>query len=369
VSGWVPIPQVAIDAVGRQGRGALLDLYDRAHRTGYAPRPWTERELAEEWALDRRVVVRVLDALVRAGVIEIERAPPGARQPSLLQVLPAVASDVHQTRNQTRNQTTSQNSAGLADTFRQSAPVNAPAPAPAPAPPRAEIFPRGVEIEIRDQDQEQQQAELPRPARTRDPGPPVQEQRPAALQATAPPQEAEPDPIVGELARKLRVPARVVPLIVRAVSAIRGRDVKLQRCATDAEHVVKLQRAAFTPWEQLVEDIELVARWAHESDDPMAARNLRAEGWEEGRDRSRDVSTLLTQKAWGDRLEAATQWADQQRPRPVVEQPPEPPEESMLDEWERLGRPRIRGHDDDEDSISSAIRQRGVRRDRRQPTA
>lgn len=160
-TGWVPIPQVAIAAVGRDGRAAVLELYERAHRTGYAPRPWTERELAEEWGADRRLVVRVLERLVSVGAVVIERAPAGARRPSTLMVLPAVVEDdVHQTRRQTRRQTphqnASQNSSASAPLFGESAPVIAPDPAPVsapdPAPARAEIFERAsveTETEIR----------------------------------------------------------------------------------------------------------------------------------------------------------------------------------------------------------------------------
>jgi hypothetical protein len=68
----------------------------------------------------------------------------------------------------------------------------------------------------------------------------------------------------------------------------------------------------------------------------------------------------------------ATNYRDALPVEPPAPPPAEEPEESMLDEWERVGRPTYRRpvHDDtDDDSIGTAIRQRGVRRERRQPTA
>ena len=314
MSGWVPIPQIAIDAVGRQGRGALLDLYDRANRTGYAPRAWTERELAEEWGLDRRVVVRVLDALVRVGVLEIDRAPPGARQPSLLRVLPAVVSDVHQVRHQSLNQTRSQNQRPDTDTIRPTAPAAAPGPAPGPAPPRAEIFPRVVEEQDQEQDHSPlrgERATTSPPARTVPPAASPQDPLPLALEAQAPAEE--PQPAAPKWARGHRVPPRVVvAAVVRALTAIRGDAPDLQRCATEAAHVVKLQRATMTPWEELGEQLELVARWAQESHDLLASNDIRGIDARTGNawtaDRSRNASTLCAQGIWGSRLAAAQRW-------------------------------------------------------------
>ncbi len=107
-------------------------------------------------------------------------------------------------------------------------------------------------------------------------------------------------------------PRVVVAAVVRAITAIRGDAPDPQRCATDAAHVVKLQRATMTPWEELGEQLELVARWAQESHDLLASNDIRGIDARTGNawtaDRSHNVSTLCTQGNWGSRLAAARRW-------------------------------------------------------------
>jgi hypothetical protein len=103
---WFAIPEAASAAVGRDGRIALIEIYERAHRTGYALREFTERELADEWCCGRTVAVRILNALAAIGLIEVRRSEPGSRKPSFMQVWPACEA----TRNELRNQLRSQNS-------------------------------------------------------------------------------------------------------------------------------------------------------------------------------------------------------------------------------------------------------------------
>ena len=105
--------------------------------------------------------------------------------------------------------------------------------------------------------------------------------------------------------------------VVRALSAIRGREGA--RCETDARAVVGLWKAlGRPPIGTLADELVLVAEWAQKSQEPMAARSLRAEGWAEGVDRSRSVQTLCRRDAWGDRLEAARRWQEH-GDRPVSE--------------------------------------------------
>lgn len=100
MSGWIAIPHAALSAVGREGRLAVLDLWERADRCGYTWIRWTERGLAEDWGVDRRVVRDVIGALQDAGLVDVERAAPGSGQSSRLRVHSAV----NQERNQERNQ-------------------------------------------------------------------------------------------------------------------------------------------------------------------------------------------------------------------------------------------------------------------------
>lgn len=89
MSAFVPISDAALAAVGRDpaARLAVLDLYETANRTGYAPRPWDERGLAAQWGMGRKDVVDLLERLEAAGCIELLRSEPGRRQKSMLLVI------------------------------------------------------------------------------------------------------------------------------------------------------------------------------------------------------------------------------------------------------------------------------------------
>jgi hypothetical protein len=103
----------------------------------------------------------------------------------------------------------------------------------------------------------------------------------------------------------------VVGAVVRALEAVNQRPAKPDRCATEAQHVIKLQRATGTPWEELAAEIELVARWARDSHDPIASNDIRGvrengEAW--GADRSREVDTICRHGKWLARLRHARDW-------------------------------------------------------------
>lgn len=103
MSDWFATPDAAVSAVGRKGRLAVFDLYQRAHQLGYGPMFVTDRELAEEWGCSRGEVWRWLEALQAARLALLERAPPGARRASVLTVFSPFS--------QTRSQNGSQNGA------------------------------------------------------------------------------------------------------------------------------------------------------------------------------------------------------------------------------------------------------------------
>lgn len=143
MTSFVAISHAALAAAGRDpsARLAVLDLYERAHRTGYAPRAWTERELGEEWGVDRKIVVRILQNLEAAGCIEVERAPSGSRRPSVLRVIcptrqagTSTGTSTRQNGNQTRNQTSNQNDADTTPDSLVQEPVREPVQEPGAEP-------------------------------------------------------------------------------------------------------------------------------------------------------------------------------------------------------------------------------------------
>lgn len=88
------------------------------------------------------------------------------------------------------------------------------------------------------------------------------------------------------------------------------------KAATDARQVVRFWRSLGQPDPaELARDVALVARWARESPDRLAARDIRGEGWDGAVDRSRSVATLTVQLRWADRLAAAQTWRDRGMPR------------------------------------------------------
>lgn len=87
--GWVAIPHSAFAAVrGPLARGAIADLYHRAHLVGYVAMPVTDRGLAKDWEMSRHEVWLVLESLAAAGCIDLEKGSPGV--PTQIRVLPVV---------------------------------------------------------------------------------------------------------------------------------------------------------------------------------------------------------------------------------------------------------------------------------------
>lgn len=105
--------------------------------------------------------------------------------------------------------------------------------------------------------------------------------------------------------------------IASAIHAVQqGRQQPLARLGTSARSVLGLWRALGRPnLQELAAEISLVAAWARESPDRLAARDIRAEGWAEGTDRSRALTTLVVQRSWADRLAAAQAWDGRGRPQ------------------------------------------------------
>jgi hypothetical protein len=151
-------------------------------------------------------------------------------------------------------------------------------------------------------------------------------------EATPSPTDAEPAPVLPGW-----VPAahlcgghpriEVAKMVVRCVQAARGKMPNPERCGTDAGSLLALwRRLGRPPPADLAADFAAVAEWAQLSSDSAAARDIRAEGWAEGRDRSHDVTTLARQDRWASRLDAARAWVEAGRieVRPTTPTPTTP---------------------------------------------
>lgn len=90
MSGWVPMPREALALChGPLERSAVLDLYERAHTLRWRPLRVTERSLCTAWGMGNTRVWSLLDQLVAAGLIEMEKG--GKRHPTTIVVLSPLA--------------------------------------------------------------------------------------------------------------------------------------------------------------------------------------------------------------------------------------------------------------------------------------
>lgn len=128
------------------------------------------------------------------------------------------------------------------------------------------------------------------------------------------------DPPLPKWARTTRVPpgvskSDVVDLVVSARDAAVGKPGNPERAGTAARDVLGLWRAVGCPLIPAFRDeLLLVIEAAKDCPDPLFARDIRAEGWPDGTDRHRDLSTLCRRDRWDVRLDAATRWHAAGRP-------------------------------------------------------
>ena len=119
----------------------------------------------------------------------------------------------------------------------------------------------------------------------------------------------------------------VAAMVVRCIEAVRGKMPNPDRCGTDAAPLLSLWRKlGKPPPEAFAAEFRTVVEWAALSRDPGAARDIRAEGWDTGKDRHADIATLCRQDRWGDRTTAAQAWEEAGRAeaRPVAQAAPVP---------------------------------------------
>lgn len=120
----------------------------------------------------------------------------------------------------------------------------------------------------------------------------------------------------------------VAAMVIRCIETTRGTLPNPDRCGTDAGPLLGLWRKlGKPPPEEFAAEFRAVAEWAALSLDRGAARDIRAEGWDGGKDRSRDIATLARQDRWGDRTAAAQAWEAKGRAeaRPKTQEATPPP--------------------------------------------
>lgn len=157
--------------------------------------------------------------------------------------------------------------------------------------------------------------------------------RPDSASVGVPPQPPLPPWVPDAKACRPHDRDAVAGMVLRCIEAITQATVNPARSGTAAGPVLALWRKLGKPPPvDLEADVALVARWARKSPDRLAARDIRAEGWDGGVDRSSVVKTLCVQESWDARLAAAKAWdaagSPDARPAiPAVSLPRPPPAE------------------------------------------
>jgi hypothetical protein len=106
-------------------------------------------------------------------------------------------------------------------------------------------------------------------------------------------------------------PRHLEAVVVRCLREIRQAPVNPEKCATAAAQVIGLWSAVGHPdVDEFADELVLVARAAQMSREPLFARDIRAENWPEGVDRTHNVDTICRRDKWDSRLQAAKRWAE-----------------------------------------------------------
>ena len=114
----------------------------------------------------------------------------------------------------------------------------------------------------------------------------------------------------------------VVAAVMECLTAVKQKTLNPSRQGTDAKQVIALWKAqGWPPPDEFTAEFALVATAARECPHKLFARDMRAEGWADGTDRSRHVRTLCVQASWTDRLEAAQEWDAAGRPTTATAAP------------------------------------------------
>jgi len=107
-----------------------------------------------------------------------------------------------------------------------------------------------------------------------------------------------------------KTPEEVCNYVADLIELVTGERPSPKQTKTSGGQLMGLWADIGRPeLEKFKNQIRGVARWARESPDPLAKRDIQAEGWNGGVNRSRSVATLTTRKKWDERLAAARDWA------------------------------------------------------------
>jgi hypothetical protein len=138
-------------------------------------------------------------------------------------------------------------------------------------------------------------------------------QRPEPKQATLLDDPAH--PVLPEWMIKAKLPKgtdrhRVLSMVVDSIGEITGQRPNATRSKGNGSEILKLWRGlGCPPTEEFKADLAVVAHAARECPEELFARDIRAEGWKDGTNRSLSVSTLCVLRKFEERLLVATKWA------------------------------------------------------------
>jgi hypothetical protein len=122
--------------------------------------------------------------------------------------------------------------------------------------------------------------------------------------------------------------------LLGVLQAVKGVPPNPKRCKSEGQlllsHWVDTRDGYDHDPEAWAQDLKLVAKWAQESPDPGAAREIRAEGWDGGTNRSRSVANISRRTppprssglTWEERLQAARAWESQATAASTIEAQP-----------------------------------------------
>lgn len=301
---FLPIPYDAIEAFSGPDLLLVVELYRRAHALRWRAYNVTQRSLSTRFGIDARRIRTVLDEVhaLELGVVE----HGSKRRPTRVSIhcptrQDSAAQDAAQDAAKTQQNNTGAN-VKTDDRAAQDAAQDESGPAP--------LLLRH-DSEKRKQDPKEREADLA-------------------------------DPMPKWLRNWLRTDGRLVVAakgaraldvlgaLSRTLEGIRGKPGNVVESAgrpilrlwreilADGAGEIELDRTL----EELVDPVVLLAHACQRCPDPIFARDVRGEGWEGGRDRSRNIAAICrlappgasSGATWQERLEAARAWDRANRP-------------------------------------------------------